>query len=382
MRNARTLLAVALGAVVAAAQPPWMQGSASLAAAQSRAGGPAARRYTTIEALRQYPGFYHLQNVVVRGELEERSGRLVLTADEHDVGAWLAEGVHGGRGPVEVRAQLFDLGRMEPDDPRVRPLVERRGDDAWPRPGEELYLRITNVTELEPEATTPSIRALALEPWRFAGQKVTVTGNFRGRNLFGDLPAAPGKSRYDFVLRGAEGAIWVTGLRPRGRGFELDPARRVDTDRWVEVMGTVVHERGLVRIEGTQIAIAREQEAAPPPDESDPPPLPVIPAEVVFSMPTEGETGVDPAAPIRVQFSRGLDESSIAGRVRVSYVGDATASELPVQLGYDAATRAIELRVREPLEPFRTVRVEILDGIRAFDGAPVAPWTLTFSVGD
>jgi hypothetical protein len=380
VRHGRTLLAVAVGVAVATTPPLWMPGSAN-PAGQARGVGPAARRYTTVEALRHYPGFFHLQNVVVRGELEERSGHLVLTADEHDIRVWLADGVRGGRKLVELRAQFIDLGRMEPDDPRARPLFEGRGDDPWPRPGEELYLRVTDVTELEPEATTPSIRALALEPWRFAGKKVTVTGNFRGRNLFGDLPNAPGKSRYDFVLRGPEGAIWVTGLRPRGRGFELDPSRRVDTDRWVEVTGTVVYERGLVRIEGTQIAMARAPETTPLADESAPPP-PAIPTEVVFSMPAEGETDVDPAAPIRVQFSRGLDESSIAGRIRVGYVGDAAASELPVQLRYDAATRAIELRLREPLEPFRTVRVEVLDGIRAFDGAPVTPWTLTFSVGD
>ena len=70
---------------------------------------------------------------------------------------------------------------------------------------------------------------------------MTVTGNFRGRNLFGDTPAAPGDGRYDFVLRGAEGAIWVTGIRPRGRNFDLDLDRRIDTDKWVEVTGVVTN---------------------------------------------------------------------------------------------------------------------------------------------
>ena len=74
-------------------------------------------------------------------------------------------------------------------------------------------MRVTAVNEAEQSAST-TIRALALEPWRYDGQKVTVTGNFRGRNLFGDLPGAPGKSRYDFVIRGAEGATWVSGIQP------------------------------------------------------------------------------------------------------------------------------------------------------------------------
>ena len=109
---------------------------------------------------------------------------------------------------------------------------------------------------------TPSLRALALEPWKFAGQTVTVTGNFRGRNLFGDLPDAPGKGRYDFIVRGGEGSVWVTGMRPRGSGFDFDVDRRIDSNRWLEVTGPLVHDRGLVRIEATKIALAK----APEPD--------------------------------------------------------------------------------------------------------------------
>jgi hypothetical protein len=39
------------------------------------------------------------------------------------------------------------------------------------------------------------------------------------------------------------------------------------------------------------------------------------------------------------------------------------------------------LKMMQPFEAFRTVKVEILDGIKAFDGGPVTPWTVTFSVG-
>ena len=44
-------------------------------------------------------------------------------------------------------------------------------------------------------------------------------------------------------------------------------------------------------------------------------------------------------------------------------------------------TRAIEIRFTRPPDPFRTIRVDLLEGIRTFDGAPVRPWMLTFSVG-
>jgi hypothetical protein len=352
-----------------------------------------ARRLTTVDGLRQFSGFYHLQNVTLRGELAERNGRLVLQSDAHEMRVVLSEGVSTTDGPVEVRGQLIDVGRLEAGDPRaardtgiaVDPVTP--GDvERWPRPGEDLFVRLTSVSGAQP-ATTPSVRALALEPWRFGGRTVTTTGNFRGRNLFGDLPGAPGKGRYDFVLRGAEGAIWVTGREPRGRGFDLDVNRRVDTGRWVEVTGTVTEERGLVLMNATSISIAEEPQVTEVAEEPDEPVVPLVPVEVVFSAPTEGETDVNPNAPIRLQFSRGLDEASLPDRIRVSYLGaPGAAPPVPAPapaftLSYDAAARAIELRLSEPMQPFRTVRVEVLEGLEGFDGAPVTPFTLTFSVG-
>ena len=382
-----------VAATSTAAQSPLPGTSPSLAAARQSAGGATARRLTTIDALRQFSGFYHLQHIVLRGEIAESDGRIVLRSDLQEMRVVLGDGVRTTDGPVEVRAQLLDVGRLEPGDPRAARDIRSapvfgssEGGERWPRPGEELLLRLTSVTEAQ-AATTPSVRALAVEPWKFDGQTVTVTGNFRGRNLFGDLPGAPARSRYDFVLRGAEGAIWVTGLRPRGRGFDLDVDRRVDSDRWVAVTGHVTQERGLVLVEATAIAIAKAPEVTEVVEEPDAPDVPLVPVEVVFSSPTEGEADVGPTAPIRIQFSRGLDEASLPGRIRVSYLGtpltpaDGTAPETTFTLRYDGANRAIELRLSEPMQPFRTLRVEILDGLEAFDGAPVTPFTLTFSVG-
>jgi hypothetical protein len=343
----------------------------------------ASRRVTTIDALKQYPGFFHLQNVLLRGEIDDGTAKLQLKADEQTIRVLLDEGVSRKNGTVEVRGVIIDVGRLEPGDPRVGGFAEGRDADRWPRPGEELFIRVAGITEVPPSATTASVRAIALEPWKFDTQTVTVLGNFRGRNLFGDLPGAPGKSRYDFVLRGVEGAIWVTNLRPRGSGFDLDVNRRVDSDRWVEVTGTIVRERGLVSIDGTKLTLAKAPQATEPPAESAAPPVPLEPVEVVFSSPTDGEIDVLPTGTIRIQFSRGLNEKSLAGQLRVSYVGSvaSTASGLQFQTTYDAANRALVLKMAQPFEAFRTVKVEILDGMRAFDGAPVTPWSLSFSVG-
>ncbi len=342
---------------------------------------PAGRRLTTIDAVRQFPGYFHLQNVMLRGELVENGPRVVLRADEQDLRAILKD-VSTRSGPVEVRGQVIDVGRLDPGDPRVSGFADGRDADHWPRPGEELLLNVTAVAEAQP-ATSATVRTLALEPWKFEGQNVTLSGNFRGRNLFGDLPDAPGKSRYDFVLRGSEGAVWVTGLRPRGRGFELDVDRRIDTDKWVQVTGTVTRNRGLVTLAATQIALAKAPDAAPElADDAAAPVLPPQPGEVVFSSPTRDEVDVSPTTTVRLQFSRGLQEASIPGHLAVSYVGaPAGAPPLEAKTTYDGANRAVEIRFAQPLQPFRTLKVEVLEGLKTFDGAPITPWSLMFSVG-
>jgi hypothetical protein len=338
----------------------------------------AVRRLTTIDAIRQYPGFYHLQNVLVRGEFATEGTRMFLRADQHEIRVVLDDGVSAPQGVVDTRGLFLDVGRLEAGDPRAGNFAQGRDTDTWPRPGEELILRVSATSDTQPPSGA-SVRSLAVEPWRYDGQTVTVVGNFRGRNLYGDLPGAPGKSRYDFVLRGTEGAVWVTDVRPRGQGFDLDINRRVDTDRWLEVTGTVVREKGLVSLKATKVALSKPPQTTAASDEPVVPPIPLDPIDVVFNSPAEGETDVSPGAPIRVQFSRGLNDKTLAGQIRVSYVG--VEGTLDFKTAYDGANRAVVISFSKPLEAFRTVKVELLDGLKGFDGAPVKPWTLTFSVG-
>lgn len=338
------------------------------------------RRLATIHAVRQFPAYYHLQNVLLRGEFSDDEEQLTLRADDRELRVSLEAGVPTTRGPVEVRGYIVDVGRLNPGDPRATPLRQEREATSWPRPGEDVVLRVTGVSEAQVPAT-PSVRALTLEPWRYAGDTITLVGNFRGRNLFGDLPGAPAKSRYDFVLRGAEGAIWVTGLRPRGRGFELDVDRRIDSDRWIEVTGTVAHDNGLVTLEGTTVTMATAPEVHAVPEEKAPE-VPKLPVEVVFHSPREGETDVRPTETIRIQFARGLNEPSLADRIRVTLVGaPADSPSLAHKAVYDAGSRSVAIRFDQPLPALSTVRIEILDGVRGFDGAPVTPWAVTFSTG-
>lgn len=364
---ARTRTIVALGI-----------GLSLLLACEAKAQGT-ARRLTTIDALHEFASYFHLQSVVVRGEFVEHGEEFVLRGDDSDIR--LLNPDTATRGPVEVRGQLFDVGRLDPGDPRLRSYAERRGPQDWPRPGTEVVLNVTAVMDAQ-LATVPSLRALSLEPWKFEGQTITVMGNFRGRNLFGDLPAAPGTSRDDFVLSSAEGAVWVTGRRPRGQGFDLDVERRLDTNKWLEVTAVVTRCNTLVCLRASAMALADPPAATvedPAADGVVPPP----PAEVVFSIPTDGQLEVASTTTVRVQFSKGVRENTVEGRVRVGYLG-ADAGDPPIAFttSYDGATRALQINFNEPLAPFSTIIVELLEGITAFDGGPVLPWRLTFSVGN
>lgn len=355
-----------------------------LAAAGSATPQGATRRLATVAALHQSPGYFHLQNLLLHGEFVEDGARIILRGGDRDITV-LLNGHTTTEGVAEVRGLLIDVGRLEPGDPRVAAYDGARDPERWPRPGEDLVLQVTGVNGAQP-AVSASVRGLALQPWRFEGQTVTVVGQFRGRNLFADLHSAPGKSRYDFVLRAADAAVWVTELRPRGRGFDLSVDARVDTGRWLQVTGTVSQDRGLVTIAGTAVASATAPEAAPAEEEGPPPAAPSELVEVVFSSPYEGEINAALTGSVRIQFSRGLDPATLAGQITVGYVGvaapDAPPSVVPeFQHTYDAGTRAIEIKFAQPLDRFRGVRVDLLEGIKAFDGGPVKPWTLTFSGG-
>ena len=341
-----------------------------------------ARRLTTIESIRQFPGFYHVQNVLVRGELVESNGRIVLRADDRDMPVMLGDNAILS-GLVEARAMAIDVGRLERGDPRLNGYDAARDGDRWPQPGEELLLAVTRLTQVE-TFTTATPRALALEPWKFEGQTVTVTGQFRGRNLFGDAPSSPGQSQFDFVLRAGDGAVWVTGLRPRGRDFNLDVDARVDTRQWLQVTGVVTRVRTMVALDAkTMVAATAPADTPAPEEEAAAPAAPPEPAELIFSAPTAGETGVPVTSAVRLQFSRGLNPSTVVPEhFRATYSGAAAILAPPAfEASYDAGTSAVTLRFTGPVERFATLTVETLPGLRAFDGAPVAPARLTFSFG-
>ncbi|HSL23064.1 MAG TPA: Ig-like domain-containing protein [Vicinamibacterales bacterium] len=360
--------------------------SGALLVAVTAAAQPAARTATTMEALTRYPLFFHGRHVVVRGTVSRPAPDVVsIRAGATDKPVFLLSRGETlpEEGGVEIRGEFWDLGRLTADDPRlarmaVDALLARATDGRWPSQNEVLVIVVQAVSE--PERLPPGLRAIALEPDRYEGQTLTVVGRFRGANLYGDVPQPPGKSRFDFVIQSADAAVWVTGQRPRGKGFAFDATTRLDTGRSLEVTGTVRAENGLVWIEAKSLALASTPAPAAivdaPARTQGPPP------KVAFSLPIADETDVPPAIKVRVQFTRDMAPASFADRVRVAYVNANAAGPPPAfTVDYRRDNRVLEVTFAAPLARFSSVKVDLLEGITATDGAPLAPWSMTFAVG-
>ncbi len=371
----------------------WFATVAALAVCAGASGQPGVRRVATVEALLTYPGFYHAQPVLVRGELRDVETRPALVAGEQSIRLLTRESVPAP-GNYDVRGEALDIGRLSQDDPRLTNTDLRSfgidPSDRWPRQGEVVVLRAISFEPAQP-LSAPSIRALALDPWRYEDQHVTVAGQFRGRNLFGDLPQAPAPEKKDskgqFVLKSGDAALWVLGKQPKGRGFELDPDSRIDSRRWLEVSGLVHYARGLVWVEAQDVKETEARAEAAPAELPAPAPTP-IPPEVLFSAPAQDETDVPLDTHVRIQFSRDIKVDTLRGHIAVHYSaqqsqerGEPQPPRLQVSVQYDPPTRALDIAFTTPPERFRTVIVELLDGITGTDGAPLKPWTLSFTLG-
>ena len=343
-----------------------------------------------------YPGFFHGRPILIVGKVGLDKDELRVADD--NVSLRLIFKGSAPDGIDEVRGEFWDLGRMKPDDIRLstydlRQTFKIDPAGAWPRPGDVTAIIATAVAPAV-IPTQPSIRAIVLNPTRYLEQKVAITGQFSGRNLLGEMPDAPAKSRYDFVLRGTDAAIWVTNMRPKvkdstGKDVELGLDARIDTGRWLTLRGTVQQARGLLLVdaEAGSLALAYRPVESTPVEEpvrvpAGPPP------EVVFSAPTEDETDVPMTTTVRIQFSRDVDPATLKGRIKPHYLesqsaerGEPVTPTAAFTYQYAVANRVLEVRFTKPLERFRTLKVDLVEGITGTDGQPLKPWTLTFMLG-
>jgi hypothetical protein len=230
-----------------------------------------------------------------------------------------------------------------------------------------------------PDTNQVTLEDLVTKPDRFDGKLVTVRGQFRGSNLFGDLPSASRQRSSDWVLKEEVFAVWVSGKKAKGEGWTLDPGLRRDTGKWVQVTGRVRVDSRVVTIQATDVVLAKppsadapvKAEAAPVPP---PPPRPKRPPAVVFALPLDGERDVPPDSVFKVQFSKDMDEESFRDRVIFRYAGRPQPGDNALdarRITYDGGLRTLQVDPGDILRPGRVVELLLLPGIVDLDGLPL-----------
>jgi hypothetical protein len=381
--DARSALRVARAATLIA-----LAGALTSVAAQ-----PPSRIATSVDALLTFPGFFHSRQIALVAEAVEVDAVWQIVASTPRPAGPTPRGVaplmllvpRTGAPPsgrTELRGTFVDVGRLIQAHeltvfPALATLVQNLYAEREPSRGTVFALVEATWTDA-PSATPPSVRTVALSPAEFDGKTLTLRGRFRGQNLFGDLPFWPRQGRWDFVLQSADASIWVTGLRPRGRGFDLDPTSKRNAGTWLEVTGAIVVENATARLEATAIT------QSDPEDEPAPEPVAPSPAQppptLIFSVPIDGETDVPRTVTVRAQFSRDMAPDSFADRIRVTYAGDQAEPVPPFTAGYRPANRGLDIRFDEPLVRGASVLIHLLPGITATDGTPLVPTTIAFTV--
>jgi hypothetical protein len=108
-----------------------------------------------------------------------------------------------------------------------------------------------------------TLESLAFSPGQFVNRKVRVLGQFRGRNLYGDLPAKSERSPLDWVIKDGAYAVWVVGKSPKGSGWSLDVTVKSDTGRWIEVTGKPEAIDGVIYLKAQGVRLAKPPPSPP-----------------------------------------------------------------------------------------------------------------------
>ncbi|HEY3119486.1 MAG TPA: hypothetical protein VGL15_02610 [Vicinamibacteria bacterium] len=285
-----------------------------------------------------------------------------------------------------VRELQYDQGtcRMGPaslcEDPDLPPTPNLKDLPGAPQVSITIW-SASDLTEYqkkrEKEAPTLSLEALLSKPGERDGDVVRVVGQFRGKNLYGDLPIRSQRMSSDWVIKDDVYAVWVTGKRPRGPGWALDTGLKRDTGKWIEVVGRPATRGGVTYLRAVRVALTNPPsalaQAAPPPP---PPERPKVPPVVVFALPLDGEPEVPSDGRFVVQFSKDMDEDSFKGRVLLRYAGPRLAGDREfdaLKLSYDQGRRALTVDPGDIMRAGRRMELLLLPGIVDVDGLALIP---------
>lgn len=158
--------------------------------------------------------------------------------------AWVGQG-------VEVIGAIDEL-KVPGADPRVLP----QGFLVW-----SVFESPTSIAR-GGKASISSLETLVRYPKGAEGRVVTASGTFRGANLFDDLPSQSRRDSADWVLQDGPFSIWITGKRPKGKGWSLDPHSRSDCSWRLVVAGTVETAGGFIHLRAKSVTLAARARAA------------------------------------------------------------------------------------------------------------------------
>jgi hypothetical protein len=265
---------------------------------------------------------------------------------------------------------MTNIGRVMEVTGLFRSITDATLTDAR---GELEFWRIIPVPERRErkEGRSLSLEALVGRPGRWDGQLVRVVGQFRGRNLFADLPPKSQRTPADWVIKEDDSAVWVQGKDPKGRGFSLDAGMKRDSGKWLEVTARPQTRDGVVYLEARSVRLT----TAPPPKptvEKDAKLVesPRIPPQIVFTLPLDGEE-VGSNVRFALQFSKDMDESTFKGRVALRYRGPLLPGDRAfdqLRLTYDGGRRALKIDPADILRAGREIELVLLPGIKDVDG--------------
>ena len=304
---------------------------------------------------------------------------------------------------VEVTGIFFDLSSvMDPQYHRILRYFPGVVRDDMTGFNKQYFIAITNIeimveleTDLIPDTTGKNseiedpdilvsdveqvdLRELVKGPENYTDRQIAVLGKFRGNNLYGDLSIRDKRTPRDFVIKTADAAIWVTGRRPRGKGFKLDAKKRRDTGKWLTVIGTTWRYEPT----GTYYLRAAKVEIAEKPDDKDLTPVKVVhekklklgpPPEVTFSLPLDGERDIPLESEFHVQFSNDMKRESFNRNVDLLYFDDdGLGNPFPeLEVSYDDSNRTLTVLPNKPLEPGKDIRLILYDAIEDDDGQKI-----------
>jgi hypothetical protein len=267
---------------------------------------------------------------------------------------------------VEITGVFRPLNNAEPGNPQAAAYYIQFWEFVGPpEPDSKAPIKAAELT----------LENLVNHPGSRDGKTVRVVGKFRGRNLYGDLPARSQRTNSDWVIKDDLFAIWVTGKKPKGSGWELDPTLKRDTGKWIEVVGRPETRSGVTYLRALQVVLsgpptptAEVQAPAPPP------PRPKVAPVVVFSLPLDGEGDVPSDSRFVVQFNKDMDEKTFEGRVQLRYAGPPRPGDRTfdgLKLTYDGGLRALTVDPGDLLRTGRQLELVLLPGIADVEGLPL-----------